>query len=239
MNGLFNNSQEALQYLQRKFGSTNYKSWQTLRKQFYSYVQYTAAGNTQFNFFGTAIGGVNRQLTNIPKAGSIGQNHFLIKGIKCSFYIQDEFAAAWAGTNATSLASDLVNGFAQGGVLEILIGSRLFVQVPKPFLYAPPADGEDHLYTCGLRVLTLVEAMPNTYPGTNSVNQPRVTLNSRTNSKYLVDPNIFLEAEQQFEVRISYPTGAIAQIATSVINDTTNPLFLGVTLDGVLFRPVQ
>jgi hypothetical protein len=54
-----------------------------------------------------------------------------------------------------------------------------------------------------------------------------------------VDPNILIEAEQQFNVKLSYPSGLLPVISTGVANDSTNPLKVGVILDGLLLRPVQ
>ena len=236
MNGTFQNSGEALQYLQQKYGSADFQSWQTLRKGFYSYVVYPDAGAVSLTFFGNAIGGVNRQFTNIPKAGSIGQNHFLIKSIKMKLHIQQELLVSFANTEATTLASDLFWGFAMGGVLELTIGNRLLAQIPKPFRYAPPADGEVIINSAGVEALTLSEAQPNTLL-TSSINEPHATLLGRHQNKYLLDPNIFLEAEQNFEVTLKYPSGLLPVIAQTITNG--NALRVGVILDGILFRPVQ
>jgi hypothetical protein len=56
---------------------------------------------------------------------------------------------------------------------------------------------------------------------------------------YFVDPNILIEAEQQFNVSLQFPSGIVPVLATNVVNDSTNPLKVGVILDGLLLRPVQ
>jgi len=56
---------------------------------------------------------------------------------------------------------------------------------------------------------------------------------------YFVDPNILIEAEQQFSVKLSYPSGSVPVLASAVANDSTNPLKVGVIFDGLLLRPVQ
>jgi hypothetical protein len=48
-----------------------------------------------------------------------------------------------------------------------------------------------------------------------------------------------IEAEQQFNVKLSFPSGVVPVLATNVVNDSTNPLKVGVILDGLLLRPVQ
>jgi hypothetical protein len=68
---------------------------------------------------------------------------------------------------------------------------------------------------------------------------PWVTQTKRRDNVYFVDPNILIEAEQQFTVQINYPSGLVPVLATNVVNDTSNPLKIGVILDGLLLRPVQ
>lgn len=241
MNGTttFQDSQSALSYLQSKYGSANYKSWQSLRKEWWSYNNYPTAGIPVINFFGDSIGqnGITRQLTNMPKSGSFGQNHFLLKAIRCSYFIANNlednptFAA-----DADVLYSDKINGIFQAGVLEVLIGDRIFVQLPKPFLYAPPADGAPEHYGAGLREIT-AGTPPAITSETTTV--PHAELAGYRDTAYMVDPNILIEAEQHFEVRLKYDSGALATIATGVVDDTDNPLYVGVVFDGIVFRPVQ
>jgi len=68
---------------------------------------------------------------------------------------------------------------------------------------------------------------------------PWVTQTKVRNNVYFVDPNILIEAEQQFTVKISYPSGLVPILATNVVNDTTKQLKIGVIFDGLLLRPVQ
>ena len=68
---------------------------------------------------------------------------------------------------------------------------------------------------------------------------PWVTQTKMRYNVYFVDPNILIEAEQQFNVKLSYPSGLVPVIANAVANDSTNPLKVGVILDGLLLRPVQ
>ena len=234
----FNSSSEVISYLQRVYGSANFVDWQAIRRTFYSNVAYPEAGLTSATFFGSAVGTQNKQLTNMPKAGSFGQNHFWLKAIYCTFFINDQGLNNWDGTDAETLYSDIINGVFQTGVLELSIGSRKFVQVPKPFLYAPPATGPGEVYSAGIRALTLVEAAPNTL-GSSSSSRPHANLANRASSGYLVDPAILIEAEQSFECSIGWPSGLVPVIATGITDDTTNPLYLQVQLDGIVFRPVQ
>jgi len=240
-NRTFANSQQALDYLQGKYGSADYRAWQSLRREFWSYVAYPAAGAPTFQFFGDSIGanGITKQFTNIPKASSFGQQHFLVKQIRTDFWLADyEIMKQFTAADTSVLYSDIVNGIFQAGVLELLIGDRVFCQILKPFLMAPPSDGRAQVHTAGLRALTLVEAAPNTF-GTLISSDPYASLGQRYKSGYVVDPNILVEAEQNFQVRIRYDSGSLGVIATDVVNDDSNPLRVGVILDGILFRPVQ
>lgn len=232
---------DALLYLQSKYGSTNYSDWQSLRKQFYSYVAYPEAGSAQFTFFGNAVGSsttATKQITNLPKANSFGQVHFLLKAIRTRIWCQTQNMLNFDGLDANNLYADLIFGFAQAGYLDLQINSRSYVQIVKPFLYAPPADGEADVHSAGVASLTLNEAAPNTLATLVSP-VPSATQTSKKDGIYQCDPNILIEAEQNFQCTINYPAGVIPVIATAVTDDTTNPLYIGVQFDGIVFRPVQ
>ncbi len=231
-------SQQVIRQLQQKYGSANFQRWQSLRRQFYSFIPYPTAGASELRLFGDAVSGaVNKQLTNMPKAGSFGQNHFMLKAIRCSYFIQSQLTASYASTDATTLFTEFAAGIFQAGVFELQIGSRTMVQVPKPFLYMPPADGRAKTHSVGVRALTLTEATPNTLLTYDSA-APIAELNRGRQSLYLVDPNIVIEAEQNFNVTLKYPSGALPVTATTPIPNGTS-LYLGVILDGLVFRPQQ
>ena len=236
----FTNSEQVLQYLQKNYGSANYNSWQSLRKQFYSFVQYTAAGLNQYNFFGFAVTGAagqNKQFTNMPKAGSFGQNHFLLKSIQTSYFFHtavDSWTVASA-LDTNNVAADFLHGFAQAGVFQLTIGSKQYAQIPRPFLYCPPADGTVQNVDARGVTFTLTEGTPNVM---NVVENPvsHADLNRNSANRYLVDPSILIEAEQAFQAEIDYPSGAIPLIAS---NKLTTNFYIGLIFDGILFRPVQ
>lgn len=234
----FFSSKQAIQYLQGKYGSADYSNLQSLRYTFYSYVLYGTAGASTYTFFGDALGtnSTNRQITNMPKAGSFGQLHFLLKQIRCKYFITDPEADSWDGTDAETLYSDFVNGLFQAGYFDFQIQAKSYVQFPKPFLYAGGGDGRDQLHTAGIEALTLSEGTPNVLDTYRSCS-PHATLTTAKCNKYLVDPNILIEAEQNFSVNINYPSGALAPIATGIISATN--FYIGVELDGIILRPVQ
>ena len=238
MRGL-TSSQQVIRNLQKKYGSANFAQWQGIRKQFYSFVQYPTAGQAEFALFGSAISGtVNQQLTTMPKAGSFGQQHFQLKAIRTSFFLADQKLTSYASTDATTFATEIINGPFQAGYFELIIGNQQKLQLTRPFLYMPPATGQAESLTAGVRALTLTEATPNTLATFDS-QQPMAELAAGKNNLFRVDPNIIIEAEQNFQVFIKYPSGAIPITATSVVNDSTNPLYIGVILDGIVFRPQQ
>ena len=235
-------SESIISAASQKFGVIDYSRWQAIRWQWYSYVTYPSAGTTELNFFGQVAGqaGVTLQDTNLPKAGSFGQTHFQLKSISTDIQINNNDVDGFTLANQTTLdsralASDFLNGFVQAGVLEFSVGARPFATIPKPFMYAPPPGNPpdyDNSYA------NQIGAVP-TATNPNVVGLPWVTQTKRRDNVYFVDPNILIEAEQQFNVKLSFPSGAIPVIASNVANDSSNPLKVGVIFDGLLLRPVQ
>lgn len=234
----FNSSTEALNYLQDKFGSVVYTDWQKLRRQFYSYVLYPEAGGNVFTFFGAPVGATTTltfQLTNMPSANTFGLQHFLLSAIRCKLFIKTNDLQAWDGTIASTLASDYLMGFMNAGVMTLTINGKDFAQIPRPFLYAPPADGRRQMFSEGYSALTVSSTVLSTF-----VSQPPgVSLNPRKSGVYLMQPQILIEAQQTFNVSISFPTGAVPVVGTGITDDTTNPLYIGVSLDGEVYRPMS
>ena len=237
-------SESIISAASQKFGVIDYSRWQAIRWQWYSYVTYPSAGTTELNFFGQVAGqaGVTLQDTNLPKAGSFGQTHFQLKSISTDIQIAsndvDGFTRANQATLDTrALASDFIGGFVQAGVLRFNVGSRPFATIVKPFQYAPPPGSPldyDNTY------VNQISAAPNPAAGAAAVvGVPWVTQTKMRSNVYFVDPNILIEAEQQFNVSLQFPSGAVPVLATNVVNDSTNPLKVGVILDGLLLRPVQ
>lgn len=237
-------SESIISAASQKFGVIDYSRWQAIRWQWYSYVTYPEAGATELNFFGQVAGqaGVTLQDTNLPKAGSFGQTHFQLKSISTDIQIaNNDIDGFTRGNQATldtqALASDFIGGFVQAGVLQFSVGARPFATIPKPFQYAPPPGlplEYDNTY------VNQISAAPVPAAGAAQVvGVPWVTQTKRRDNVYFVDPNILIEAEQQFAVKISFPSGIVPVIATAVTDDTTNPLKVGVILDGLLLRPVQ
>jgi hypothetical protein len=237
-------SESIISAASQKFGVIDYSRWQAIRWQWYSYVTYPSAGSTELNFFGQVAGqaGVTLQDTNLPKAGSFGQTHFQLKSISTDIQIAnnnvDDFTRANIATLDTrALASDFIGGFVQAGVLNFSVGARPFATIVKPFQYAPPPGSPLDLSNS---YVNQISAAPVPAVGASQVvGVPWVTQTKMRSNVYFTDPNILIEAEQQFNVKLNFPSGVVPVIATNVVNDSTNPLKVGVILDGLLLRPVQ
>jgi hypothetical protein len=237
-------SESIISAASQKFGVIDYTRWQAIRWQWYSYITYPSAGATELNFFGQVAGqaGVTLQDTNLPKAGSFGQTHFQLKSISTDIQIAsndvDGFTRAnQASLDTRALASDYLGGFVQAGVLRFSVGARPFATIVKPFQYAPPPGSPldyDNTY------VNQISAAPVPAAGAAQVvGVPWITQTKMRSNVYFVDPNILIEAEQQFNVSLQFPSGIVPVLATNVVNDSTNPLKVGVILDGLLLRPVQ
>ena len=237
-------SESIISAASQRFGVIDYSRWQAIRWQWYSYVTYPSAGSTELNFFGQVAGqaGVTLQDTNLPKAGSFGQTHFQLKSISTDIQIAnnnvDDFTRANITTRDTrALASDFIGGFVQAGVLNFSVGARPFATIVKPFQYAPPPGSPLDLSNS---YVNQISAAPVPAVGASQVvGVPWVTQTKMRSNVYFTDPNILIEAEQQFNVKLNFPSGVVPVIATNVVNDSTNPLKVGVILDGLLLRPVQ
>ena len=237
-------SESIISAASQRFGVIDYTRWQAIRWQWYSYVTYPSAGSTQLTFFGQVAGqaGVTLQDTNLPKAGSFGQTHFQLKSISTDIQIAandvDGFTRAnQASLDTRALASDYLGGFVQAGVLNFSVGARPFATIVKPFQYAPPPGSPLDL---GNSYVNQISAAPIPAAGAAQVSGvPWVTQTKMRSNVYFTDPNILIEAEQQFTVTLDFPSGVVPVLATNVVNDTTNPLKVGVILDGLLLRPVQ
>ena len=237
-------SESIISAASQKFGVIDYTRWQAIRWQWYSYITYPSAGSTELNFFGQVAGqaGVTLQDTNLPKAGSFGQTHFQLKSISTDIQIASNDVDGFTRANQATIdtratASDFIGGFVQAGVLNFNVGARPFATIVKPFQYAPPPGSPldyDNTY------VNQISAAPVPAAGAAQVvGVPWITQTKMRSNVYFVDPNILIEAEQQFNVSLQFPSGIVPVLATNVVNDSTNPLKVGVILDGLLLRPVQ
>lgn len=235
------NSQRIVSRLQARYGTYARGQLQSQRKQFWSFIDY-ANGNSLYTFFGSALGDQqtpNLQRTNMPVQGSFGTSSFLLKSISTNLYVPSNatFGVNYTNTVTTyttdansGLWADLVNGFVQAGYLRFAVGAKDFVTIPKPFLYAPPADG---------RSRRLINRYNNTAAPALSTGAPFAELHRAAENQYMVDPELYIDFQENFRVTIEYPAGAVTRIGTSSLPSSAGNLYVGVVLDGVEFRPVQ
>ena len=160
----FTQSEQVLSYLQQQYGSADFSQWQVIRGAFYSFITYPEAGASELTFFGNALGssGVTLHDTNLPKQGSFGQVHFLVKAIHTRLHIQDSLlnSFAIANSNRTTLASDLLAGFVQAGVLTFDIQSRNYLTLPQPFQYAAQGHGREQVDSSGIVLASGLDGAP-------------------------------------------------------------------------------
>lgn len=223
----------------RASGTADYNSWQYMRRKWYYKQGYATAGVNQLTFFSNpaGVGGLTLDDTNIPQSNGFGNQYVIIKRIEFRFFTKTWNLASWAGTDVSTLDSDVINGFLWGGVTQLTIGSRLYAQTPMPLLYMPPGDGPAQVYTRGLDTLTLTEGTPNTLLTTRSA-APYAEPFSYANH-YEFDPYIGLIPRENFNLTIDFPSGAIPIIGTTIANDSTNPFKVVATLDTITFRALQ
>jgi hypothetical protein len=199
---------------------------EVIRKQFYSYVSYGTAGSSTYNFFGDSVSStVNSQLTNMPKANSFADSYFLVKSLKTSVFINDSALLGFDGTDASTIASDWLAGFAQAGYLDFTIGSRSFFQIPKPFLFAAATDEVDYVSNNSSAVVP-------------ALGDHKPLAGGKACTPFLIDPAIAIEPDANFTVSINYPSGVVPAIGTGVITGA-NPLYVGIELDGIWARKLQ
>jgi len=226
-------SQQIESQIAKTYGTMAKGKLQSQRKQFYSYVPYPLAGTSQLNFFGQAIGnnGVTVEQTNMPVQGSFGTSSFIVKGISLKYKILNQNLTPFVGTDATTFSSEILGGLFGAGVADLTINAKSYLQITKPFHQMPPGDGRIRSYVAGQHS-AIVDV------------EPDVTLSARSENKYICDPEIFIAAQQNFSFTISYPSGAVAVLASGIINSAagtpgSNTLYVGVVLDGIELRPVQ
>lgn len=223
----------------RASGTADYNSWQYMRRKWYYAQDYPEAGQSELVFFSNpaGVGGLTTMDTNIPVSNGFGNQYVIIKSIEFGLYIPVWNIHDWAGTDASTLVSDVLLGLTQGGVAQLSIGNRLYAQTPMPLLYMPDGCGSPQVYTRGLDTLTLTEGTPNTLLTTISAAPYAECVGFK--NKYWFDPYIGLIPRESFNLAINFPTGLIPVIGTGVTDDTTNPLQIVARLDTITFRALQ
>lgn len=199
--------------------SVNRGAVEAIRSSLYDFQAYAAGGQTSLTFFQVPVGqaGKTRADTNMELAGSLpSPKRFVVETLELYFQpgVPIDTVASTA-TNTAKYADDML-AFANGGFLDFFIGSKSYL-TEAPLGRFPAS--------CGLRV---DQSLAGTFAAPNMVKSQYAQM---TGLIYRVEPNITLEATQNFNVSLNWPT-AVAMpsgIAARV----------GVVTRGVLFRNSQ
>lgn len=178
--------------------------WQPL----YDYTAYDTLGHTQLTFFQTTVGGAAAGLssTNMRAQGQLPKpQEFLVTGIQVTFEVGAAIAQAAAAT-ATNWQDvfDVMNS----GNLQFLIGS-------KSYLNDAPLGVFPQQFGIG---------------GEGATGATTAMDYARSVGKYYSITPIKLPANQNFEVSLNWPEGAVTVTTDGVI---------GVRLEGFLYRLSQ
>ena len=193
----------------------------------YDIQLYPAAGATSLTFFQTPVGGqlggATRTLadTNMRAAGALPQpQQFLLQALQIEWY-PGQTAAPYqylGVASATGQVEDFVGVFNGKGWLEILIGSKTYLDL-GPLIKFPPRSA-----------VGLDAAASNASIAAASQSLQIVNTFSR-GPLWHVNP-MLIPPMQNFSVTLNWPT-AVALGSTDALAR------IGVTLWGMLFRPIQ
>jgi len=185
----------------------------------YEYQTYPTTGQTQLTFFQNPVGAVAGGLstTNIRSAGQFPRpQEFLVTGIQVTF--EAGAAIATATTAAPTVQSNWQDAFdvANAGNLELFIGSKSYLNdaplgvFPQQFGISGAGDSATATGTAVLQTIRLDYARP-------------------VGKYYQITP-VKIPANQNFNVTLNWPEGAVTVTTAAVI---------GVRLDGFLYRLSQ
>lgn len=233
---------DVLAAFQAAYGVQQYDRQKSSRWPYYSYVDYPAAGQNVFNFFGVnQAQATNGQLdTNIEQPGNLGNYSFFVQAIYFDIRVLAPATTAQPQaytTDATAIYSDIVHGFAQAGYWELKIGTNTWDQCPFPFKYSPPGDGEIRLDpSMGAFAFTQAGGSPFAVTAAQT-SLAYADLERRAFRRRILKNPLFIAPQQNFQAQIRFDSGAIPILATSVITGEAE-LAIGCWFDGTRFAPV-
>lgn len=232
---------DVLSAMQRRYGVQQYDSQKSSRWNYYSGVQYPAAGATTLNFFANNFAQATFGLAdaNSDSQSSFGNYSMFVQSIALDYRVLSPATSAQPQTYTTDLTaiySDLVHGFAQAGVWTLTVGTNLWDQCPKPFLYSPPGAGELKIDFGSEFSFTQAGGSPFAVTDA-STNLAYADLNRRANRRRILKNPLFLAPQQTFQAQLAYPSGLIPIIATSVITGSAS-LYAFAELGGTRFAPL-
>ncbi len=174
----------------------------------YEYQTYPTTGQTQLTFFQNPVGAVAGGLstTNVRSAGQFPRpQEFLITGIQVTFEV-----GAVVGQAAAAVQSNLQDVFdvSNSGNLELFIGSKSYLN-DAPIGVFPQQWGIQNDNAAGATIASDY---------------------SRPVGKYYQITPVKIPANQNFNITLNWPEGAVTVVTAGVI---------GVRLDGFLYRLSQ
>jgi hypothetical protein len=174
----------------------------------YEYQVYPTTGQTQLTFFQNPVGAVAGGLstTNVRSAGQFPRpQEFLVTGVQVTFEVGAVVAQA-----AAAVQSNLQDVFdvSNSGNLELFIGSKSYLN-DAPLGVFPQQWGIQN---------------------DNATGATTATDYSRPVGKYYQITPVKIPANQNFNVTLNWPEGAVTVVTAGVI---------GVRLDGFLYRLSQ
>ncbi len=231
---------DVLASFQAAYGVQQYDRQKSSRWPYYSYVNYPAAGQNVFNFFGVnQAQATNGQLdTNIEQPGNLGNYSFFVQSICFDIRVLGAAPQPSAYTVDTSaIYSDIVHGFVQAGYWELKIGTNTWDTCPFPFKYSPPGDGELRVApSMGSFAFSQSGLTPFAVTGAQT-SLAYAGLERRAFRRRILKNPLFIAPQQNFQAQLRYDSGALAILATGVITGGAT-LAVGVWFDGTRFAPV-
>lgn len=200
-----------------QFDVNRANQYEAIRSSLYDYQTYLQAGQTNLTFFQSPVGQGGKTLadTNMQSAGQLPQpQYFLVQNIQVFFYPAGDVSQY--GAPAAAEALNDVKDVAQSGWLEFFIGSKNYVQ-EGPIGRFPPRAG---------LIISSSLADATTAAGNE---QSRIAYGNFGGAVYTLTPQILLTPNQNFNVKLNWPTAVPLAAAARI----------GVVMEGLLYRLSQ
>lgn len=203
------------------------QEYEVTRQSLYDFQTYAQAGQTSLTFFQQPIGQGGKTIadTNLELAGQLpAPKNFVVESIEIYFFPADAPVTVTNGTAVSATVSNYANdvdAVAQGGSLDLFIGSKSYLQ-EAPLGRFPPKTRLQTEFAASLQTKQAIAA--------DDGAQYTADYAAMCGRPYFLDPyKILLAPTQNFSVTLTWPTAVAVSAAARI----------GVVLDGVLFRLSQ
>jgi hypothetical protein len=190
---------------------------EAIRQSLYDFLTYAQAGQSSLSFFQVPVGQGGKTLadTNMEAAGSLpNPKRFLLESIEIHFIPLNPISALGADAAFLNLLDTWAVG--KSGWLNLFIGSKSYL-TEAPLMRFPPTNG------------LLVSSMADSQTTPAAALQTKGDYVRFGGKPYAVDPPIFLEPTQNFNVTLNWPALVTVTVAARI----------GVVMNGVLYRNSQ